>query len=199
MLIPDIVERAHAAGLRVSAHIESAADFRLAVEAGVDIVAHLPGYDVAMDDDIARYRLSSSDAEMAKTKDVVVLTTTLLSSDRAEDEPGRLGRMMQNHAENLRLLHAAGVRLGVGSDQFSKNSIDELMNLASLEVFDNSTLLDLISSETPRAIFPNRKIGSLADGAEANFLVLGGNPLDAIENIRFIQTQVKDGVLLPSK
>lgn len=198
-LIPNIVERAHAAGLRVSAHIESAADFRSAVEAGVDIVAHLPGYDVAMDDDIARYRLSSSDAEMAKTKDVVVLTTTLLSSDRAEDEPERLDRMMQNHAENLRLLRAAGVRLGVGSDQFSKNSIDELMNLASLEIFDNSTLLDLISSVTPRVIFPDRKIGSLADGAEANFLVLGGNPLDAIENIRFIQMQVKDGVLLSSK
>jgi len=199
MLVPDIVKRAHAAGLRVSAHIESAADFRSAVEAGVDIIAHLPGYDVAMDDDIARYRLSSSDAEMAKRNDVVVLTTTLLSLDRAEDEPERLNRMMQNHADNLRLLHGVGVRLGVGSDQFSKNSIDELMNLASLSIFDNSTLLDLISSETPRAIFPDRKIGSLADGAEASFLVLGGNPLDAIENIRTIRMRVKDGELLPSK
>lgn len=199
MLVPEIVKRAHAEGLRVSAHIESASDFRVAVANGVDIVAHLPGYDVSMDDDIARYSLSEDDAAIAAKKDVIVLTTTLLSVDRAESEPARLQRMLRNHAENLRLLSDAGVRLGVGSDQFSKNSIDELLNLASLGVFDNGMLLKLICCITPRAIFPNREVGSLADGAEASFLVLDGNPLDAIENITKIRMRVKDGVLLPSQ
>ena len=41
-VLTDLVKRAHAAGLRVSAHIETAADFRLALESGVDIIAHLP-------------------------------------------------------------------------------------------------------------------------------------------------------------
>ena len=196
-LIPDIVERAHSEGLRVSAHIESAADFRAAVTAGVDVIAHLPGYDVALDDDIARYRLSPDDAELAASRDVVVLTTTLLSMDRAELEPERLKRMVQNHIENLRLLNDADVRLGVGSDQFSKNSIDELINLASLGVFDNATLLNMISSVTPLAIFPDRQIGSLADGAEANFLILDSNPLDDIGNVKNIRMRVKDGIFLP--
>ena len=37
-LLPEIVRRAHAAGKRVSTHVESAQDFRNAVAAGVDIV-----------------------------------------------------------------------------------------------------------------------------------------------------------------
>ncbi len=41
-LVPPIVERAHAAGLRVAAHVTSRYDFRVAVEAGVDEIAHLP-------------------------------------------------------------------------------------------------------------------------------------------------------------
>ncbi len=42
-LVPAIVERAHRAGLRVSAHVETAADFRVALLAGVDELAHVPG------------------------------------------------------------------------------------------------------------------------------------------------------------
>jgi imidazolonepropionase-like amidohydrolase len=37
-----IVERAHATGLRVSAHIVNGADFRNAVNAGVDEIVHIP-------------------------------------------------------------------------------------------------------------------------------------------------------------
>ena len=37
-----IAERAAAAGLRVEAHVTSRHDFRVAVEAGVDQIAHLP-------------------------------------------------------------------------------------------------------------------------------------------------------------
>ena len=196
ILIPDIVARAHEAGLRVSAHIETAADFRLAVEAGVDIIAHLPGYDVEIDDDISRYRLTRGDALAAAAKDIIVLTTTLLSRDRAEDQPRKLSRMLENHEANLRLLAAAGVRIGVGSDQFSKHSVDELMSLATLKLFDNSTLLEMIAISTPTAIFPERRIGHLVEGAEASFLVLPGNPLQNIAEIRNIEMRVKNGQFL---
>ncbi|HEU4694438.1 MAG TPA: hypothetical protein VFS23_38985, partial [Vicinamibacterales bacterium] len=39
-----IVERAHAGGLRVSAHIVNVADFRNAVNAGVDEIVHIPAW-----------------------------------------------------------------------------------------------------------------------------------------------------------
>ena len=37
------------------------------------------------------------------------MTTTLLSVDRAEEEPERLGRMQENQRYNLRVLAEAGV------------------------------------------------------------------------------------------
>ena len=195
-LVVDIINQAHKAGLRVSAHIETAEDFRVAIAAGADIIAHLPGYDVELDDDIRRYQLSSDDAHAAAEKDAVVLTTTLLSRDRAEGQPEKLNRMMKNHRENLRLLSEAGVRIGIGSDQFSKHAVDELMNLASLDFFDNETLLNMICVVTPLAIFPERRVGGFVDGAEASFLVLDENPLDDIANILGISLRVKDGVFL---
>lgn len=38
------MRRAHQAGLRVSTHIETAADFHHALVAGVDEIAHMPGF-----------------------------------------------------------------------------------------------------------------------------------------------------------
>jgi hypothetical protein len=39
-----IVQLAHHDKLRVSAHVESAGDFEVAVAVGVDIIAHMPGF-----------------------------------------------------------------------------------------------------------------------------------------------------------
>ena len=195
-MVGEIVDRAHAAGLRVSAHIETAEDFRVAVSAGVDIIAHLPGYDVDINDDINSYRLQEQDASSAAENDTIVLTTTLLSQDRSEDQDEKYSRMMQNHRENLRLLSRAGVRLAIGSDQFSKHAVDELLHLDTLGLFDNATLLRMICNITPSAIYPNRSIGHLVDGAEASFLVLTNNPLDDITAIRNIRLRVKGGVIL---
>ena len=198
-LIPEIVSRAHDAGLRVSAHVETAADFRVAVAAGADIIAHLPGYDILEEDDVARFRIAPEDARRAATQGTIVMTTTALSADRAEEEPERLARMNENHRQNLRLLSEAGVTLAVASDLFSQNAVDELMNLASLGVFDNATLLDMICRVTPQVIFPDRRIGTLNDGAEASFLVLTDNPIEHLDAVRDITLRVKNGrVLNPS-
>lgn len=49
------------------------------------------------------------------------------------------------------------------------------------------------------AVFPDRQIGNLADGSEADFLVLSENPLDDIGNIKNTAIHVKGGVLLPER
>jgi hypothetical protein len=195
-LIPGIVARAHEVGLRVAAHIETAGDFRAVVESGVDIVAHLPGYDIALDDDLDRFRIDSTDAIRAGRQGTIVITTTMLSVDKADGDTTRLRRMQEVQRHNLRLLFEANVTIVAGSDQFSTNSVDEIINLESLEVFDRPTLLNMLSSATPRAIFPKRSIGILSDGADGSFLVLGGNPLEDLHAIREIRLRVKDGVLL---
>ncbi|HEX8637376.1 MAG TPA: hypothetical protein VF692_04890 [Pyrinomonadaceae bacterium] len=57
-LVPTIVEKAHRANLRVSAHVDTAFDYRVALTAGVDEMAHLPGYYIDKDDKLEKYLLT---------------------------------------------------------------------------------------------------------------------------------------------
>lgn len=163
---------------------------------GVDVVAHLPGCDITFEESLDKYRIEAADATAAAKQGIVVVTTTMLSVDRAADEPERLGRMRQVQLYNLRVLRDAGVKVAAGSDQFSTNSVDEIFNLALLDVYDNRELLDILSTTTPQLIFPNRRVGHLADGSETSFLVLERNPISNLSAIRNIRIAVKDSVIL---
>ena len=79
-ILPAIVRRAHADGLRVSTHVESAADFHNAVAAGVDEINHLPGFrpdrnDLANYVKLSQYQISEADAKLAAKKRIIVVTT----------------------------------------------------------------------------------------------------------------------------
>jgi imidazolonepropionase-like amidohydrolase len=209
-LLPVIVAKAHGARLRVSVHVETAADFRTAVQAGADEIAHLPGWLVESAQDIAQVRLSEEDARLAAKTQVVVVTTTVAgeampgngnhSPPHADDQahthvaaPHTQARDVQR--DNLKLLHRYGVKLAVGSDH-AETSLAEALNLKTLDVFDNVTLLNLWCEATPAAIFPGRKIGRFAEGYEASFLALEGDPLRDFEYVRRIRLRVKQGVVL---
>jgi hypothetical protein len=64
----------------------------------------------------------------------------------------------------------------------------------ALGVVDRLALLKLWAEDTPRSIFPQRRIGFLREGYEASFLALEGNPLDDWRNIRRIKLRFKQGV-----
>jgi len=49
--------------------------------------------------------------------------------------------------------------------------------------------------DTSRAIFPDRRIGNLLAGSEANLLVLAGNPIEDLSNVRRIVRRFKAGNL----
>ena len=186
-LVPDLVELSHAAGLTITAHVDTAADFHYAVAAGVDEIAHLPG-----NDELEVIR--SKDAELAAAKDVVVVTTVSLSGKVRDDYPKFYEELMAQHARNLQRLKEAGVRIVVGSDMpFRDTSVGEAAILHGLGVFSNRELLKMWCETTPRAIFPDREIGRLSEGYEASFLVLEGNPIDDFDQIRGIRMRVKQG------
>jgi imidazolonepropionase-like amidohydrolase len=63
-LVPSIVRRAHSNRLRVAAHVETAADVRVAIAAGVDILAHLPGLAPKANEASTRYELTERDVRI---------------------------------------------------------------------------------------------------------------------------------------
>jgi hypothetical protein len=194
-LLPLIVAKAHGEGLRVAVHIETAADFHHAVNSDVDEIAHLPGYNAPAARPIEAFEISEQDATLAAEKGIVVVTTTALSKDRIDD-PERLRRVQGNQVRNLQLLHRHGVPIAIGSDLFDGTAVDEARNLHELAAFDNLTLLRLWTGSTAKAIFPERKIGALAEGYEASFLVLAGNPIDSFESTSRIRMRFKQGMPL---
>ena len=216
-LVPVVVERAHRSGLRVSSHVRTAADFRTAVEAGADEIAHLPGFAIGPSlgdetelsnarllrelDEPGRFRLTAADAERAAELGVVVVTTAGSSSEIPASLPNELEALYKKsisiHTEvrlhNLRLLKDRGVQIVIGSDAGEGNSVLETLGLAKLDVFTPTELLQMLSQDTPRMIFPQRRIGCLEVGCEASFLSLENNPLEDLTAIESVVRRFKQG------
>jgi imidazolonepropionase-like amidohydrolase len=175
-LVPNIVERAHASGLRVSAHITSRYDFQIAVEADVDEIAHLP-----------LEPLEEADASLAASHGTRIVTTAL--SHRPSEGVADLDAL---HRSNLEILQRAGVTLILGTDS-QASVVDEVLKIQSLGTLQSEQLLRMLTLDTPKWIFPDREIGAFVDGAEASFVVLESNPLDDMRALRNIRACYKSG------
>lgn len=197
------VRKAHAAGLRVSAHIDTARDFRHAVDAGVDEINHLPQPDPRFSPDLSAYVIDAETARLAAAKGITVVTTASTTERLSPSLPEAWRPAMRdNQRENLRRLLAAGVKVAIGSDGISGErrfvtARDEVRFITRHRLMEPLALLRAWSVETPRTIFPGRKLGGLAPGFEADFLVLAGDPLDDPENLNRIHMRVQAGELLP--
>lgn len=201
-LLPEVVRRAHRAGLRVSTHVETTADFHAALAAGADEINHVPGFrgdeHEQIPADARAYEVTDADADRAAQQGAVVVTTLsgFASLDPAGPDSVRRRRADSLAARNLRTLVRHGVRLAVGSDSYGDTSVGEAFYLRSLGVLSDAALLRLWAEATPRAIFPGRRVGGLANGDEASFLALAGDPLADFANVRRIVLRVKQGRVL---
>ncbi len=185
-LLPVVVQRAHAEGLKVSVHVNSAHDFGVALRAGADEIAHLPGT-------LTVERIDPADARLAAQRRIPVVTTTSLIKRRAERDPGLYARLREAQIVNLKLLKEAGAVLAVGSDEVDDTSVAEIDHLRGLGVFTEAELLRMWTQNCARTTFPTRRIGRLEDGYEASFVVLAGDPLADFANTRRIASRFKDG------
>lgn len=205
-LVPAIVRRAHRSGVRVAAHVETAADVRLALAAGVDIIAHLPGLKPKADESQSKYELNENDARaLARQRATVIPTAWLaerlaapkpwLSGAEAAGDAAQLERAQKIQRASLNLLKSHGAQIAIGADLF-ENALREAQYLEKLGVFDRTELLDMWSRTTPQLIFPRRRIGRLRTGYEASFIALDCNPIAKFHCVREIRVRMKNGTLL---
>ncbi len=183
-LVSATVARAHAAKLRVSAHIENAHDFHVAIAAGVDDIAHMPFVNSEKPES---YLIAEEDLRAAAARGVSIATTLDWMDESAND------RQVQIARDNLANMRRAGNTIVIGTDLFRETARVEAERIVSRHLMSNLELLQTWSIATPRAIFPQRKIGRLADGFEASFLVLAGDPLAEPANLEKIVMRVKQG------
>ena len=204
-----VVKKAHAANLRVFAHIETADDFRLGLKIGLDGFAHAPyyGWDGKIEDQPTD-DLTLADIKLAAEKKIVVNVTAQRGEYSAVESykdgkivfnQERLTRIHDRHRKLFNLMYRNGLKILFGNDNYGKTVMPEIDYFYDNRIFDNQTLLKIATQDTPQAIFPNRKIGKFSEGYEASFLVLAENPLKDFNAVKKINLRFKQGVFIEVK
>ncbi|MEM8816917.1 MAG: hypothetical protein AAGE85_13910 [Pseudomonadota bacterium] len=202
-LLPAVVRESHARGLTVTLHVNSAADFRAGVAAGVDEIAHLPGIAWPPDRTAGDHRLSAEDAARARDAGIAVVTTTYVIEVVFRNQPEKLATFRAMQKSNLATLRAAGVEIRIGSDTYDREgtgvganpTLGEIRSLVSIGAFDPTTALSLWIA-TGRSIFPERRIACFDPGCEASFLVFAKNPRTDIDKLATLSAGVKQGFVV---
>jgi len=192
----EIVRRAHEAGIRVAAHVDSAADFTLAVDIGADLIAHLPGYRIAENMTPDDYRIPDAALSAAAGRGTIVITTAGAARHAMKRRPEIAKALKAMQVQNLTRLIAAGVPLAMGSDDVTGTVIDEVIYVDGLNVMSREKLLQIATADTARAMFPDRTMGTFVEGAEATFNVYSTDPLEDLSALRSIFLGVQSGTVL---
>jgi imidazolonepropionase-like amidohydrolase len=154
-------------GLRPIVHVESAADYRRAIDNAVHAIVHLP-YAFSDDRTAEEMMLTPADAAAtAKAGTIVVPTATV---GLANYDGAALQKIRAVQLNNLSVLRAAGVMMAVGADNFTLDMHDEINTLRSFGIFEGSEIIAMATVNGAKLAFPGRKIGTFEIGYEASFI-----------------------------
>lgn len=204
-LLDRIKELSDAFKIPIIAHIDTEYDLSKALVSGIKNFAHAPLYTYGNDGVVGNDfpRLSKKTIDILQSNDSVVINPTLYRTYTnlrylpKEYQPNETEQQLLRkfHKQLLVDLRDSGVQIVAGADMWGINSIDEIYYYADLEVFTPKELLTMLI-ETSKKIFPNRNIGAIKKGYEANLLILNTNPLKDIKNLNTIELRIKNGVIL---
>lgn len=195
-----IVKKAHQAGLKVWAHIETAEDFRLGLRIGIDGFGHMPGYG-GKKDTKKFYPTMKELRQVAKKGIAITPTTSWAEAYATKYKDGKMvvdtAKMMASNEilkKEFKRYRKAGVNVVIGSDRYSLVGTVEVDYLRKyIGVYTNKELLKMWCETTAKAIYPKRKIGRITPGYEASFLTLPGNPIKDFDYTKKIRLRFKQG------
>ena len=195
-----VAEDAHRMGKKVAVHVHGVEGTRMAVEAGIDTLEHVPfrahggvAYDERLVEDIVRKGLIVSLAMPA--------TWYRLRAEDMREARTHPGHLWEARYETIRRMHAAGAKLVVSSDTGSTGTrIDELALLMEFLVkgvqIPAADILRGATGLAAEAVGMADDIGTLAPGKLADIVVVDGDPLTDITAMQRIHTVVKGGEVL---
>ncbi|MEO8097393.1 MAG: amidohydrolase family protein [Acidobacteriota bacterium] len=199
-----IIDEAHKNNLRVVAHIFYLADAKDLVKAGIDGFAH-GVRDIDVDDEFLGLMKAHPNVWMipnlpdrgTSTGDLELATESLPPAQiqRMRENPTKPNLDLYNvQAGNLAKVNAAGVKIAFGTDAgvaVGWTAHQELADMVNAGMTPSQVLV--AATKTAAEIMRLDKLGAVAAGKSANFLVLDANPLDDITNTRRISTVYLQG------
>jgi imidazolonepropionase-like amidohydrolase len=198
-----IIDEAHKRGLRVTAHIFALEDAKGLMHAGIDAFAHgvrdrdIDDELVAMFQQRPHLILTPNLPDRGVKVDLSWLQAGLSADEFAKLETANTDRPAAQasygiQARNLAKLHAAGVRITLGTDGNRPwGPHDEMLDM----VLAGMTPMQVIVAATRNSaeFLQIADAGTLQAGKSADFIVLDANPLDDITNTRRISAVILRG------
>ena len=191
-----VIDEAHKNGLRVTAHIFTLEDAKGLLRAGLDAFAHSVRDRDIDEEGLALFKQHANLVVAPNLPDRGVATDmSWLAESLPADEVKKLQEAATDRADaqkaygiqarNLAKIHAAGVKIVLGTDggvPWSHHVEMEDMVAAGM------TPSDVIVASTKNAaeFLRMNDAGTVAAGKRADFIVLDANPLDDIKNTRKI-------------
>lgn len=215
-----IVEVAHKHNKKVLAHIDHTLDAMDCAKAGVDVLAHIPLKKMTKAE-VAE--LKKTGVAVIPTITVYQATYEGLGKDYASDSllyasvhPNHItdfnssGVEKQSKKEywpfevdfmhNLKLLIEVGVPILAGTDAGNYATFYgyAIHNEIAQYVAKGMTPAQALKTATHNvdAVFPEKKVGKIAAGYQADLVILNANPLEKIENTKQIHMVINRGVEL---
>jgi len=177
-LIRAITDAAHRRGVLVTAHVDTAEDAQLALDGGVDELAHTPA--TLMSDNLIR--------DLVKQGVAMVSTLAIL-----REPPAAMS--------NARRFHLAGGTLVLGNDAGYLSGVrigmpmNEVRALARVGLTPMEILL-ISTANAAEACQLSDVVGTLEAGKLADILVVEGNPLEELEVLDDTLLVLRNGTMV---
>ena len=181
-VLRNIVEAAHRNGLRVAAHAVTVPTFRMAVQAGVDILIHVP-LEAPLPQDLV--------VQMARQGTSIVPTLVMMKAFADSPRYGLKSETYKNAEDSVRMLLAAGVPVLAGSDANNAPHVPKIRHGTDLHrelellVKAGMTPLQALKSATgvSARLFGFTRVGAIEPGRYADLILIDGRPDERIEDI----------------
>ncbi|MBF4571575.1 amidohydrolase family protein [Herbiconiux sp. VKM Ac-1786] len=180
--IDAIVDEAHALGLRVAAHAHTEAGIDAAVSHGVDSIEHGTLLNAGQSGRIAALGIT--------------VAPTLLINDRiaagrngvSPEQADKAAALVVERDSRMREAAELGVDFVLGTDANGHHvdfgdQMEEVRLMAATFGWTPARALEAATSRAARAIGEEGRLGVLAPGAAADFLVMEGRPWEELEEL----------------
>jgi len=203
--LPEIVNIAKKYDLEVVAHTEMEYDIEVSINAGIKQFAHVPFYGYGINGKVDKDypTLSNAFIDLINNTDGIILNPniyrTLLNikylpkSKKLTEEQDKL--LKDFHTRLLSDLKSTNATIALGADSPQLNALDEAIYFESLEVFSNTSLINMLINNG-NLIYPDRKIGRIEKGYEGNFFITDNSPIEDLSELKNKSTLIKNGIIL---